>query len=152
MAIARLWLLCGLMLGAALPGLAARPGSALPLVAMTAFGAPNGWPELPPDAWSIKASDFPDGAGAVVLLERIHFHRRSMERFRRLLVLAEPGRQLAEFQLIGAKVKKLEGRTISPDGTIQSFVQNSDIVKSVLLSGKRENLDAVKVIPPFPNW
>jgi len=106
----------------------------------------GGWPELPKDTWAIKAADYPEGA--LVLQEVVHFHRRSMERFRRLLVLSEPGRQLAEFQLISANVKKLEGRTVTPDGQVQLFVQNGDIVKAVLLSGKRENLDAVKVIPP----
>lgn len=106
------------------------------------------WPALPADAWTISASDYPDGAGAVILKETIHFHRRSMDRFRRLLILSKSGRSLAEFQLIGANVKKLEGRTVTPDGNSQPFVQNGDIVKAVLLSGKRENLDAMKVIPP----
>ncbi|HJW72732.1 MAG TPA: hypothetical protein VJ486_07715 [Geothrix sp.] len=146
MARHRLWIL--ICLGCFFSGERYGMATAPYIPAAVSTSSKDGWPDLPQDIWQIKPSDYQDGAGAVVLQERVHFHRRSMERFRRLLVLAEPGRELAEFQLIGANVKKLEGRTVAPDGSTQAFVQNGDIVKSVLLSGKKENLDAVKVIPP----
>lgn len=110
--------------------------------------AGDNWPAIPAETWKIKSEDFVDRSGAVILHERIHFRRRSLERFRRLLVLSEKGRGLAEFKLIGATITRLEGRTVSPDGLVQPFLQNSDVVKASLLSSKRENLNVVTVIPP----
>lgn len=116
-----------------------------PLAAAPAGGP---WPATEASVWSIKTTDYPDQPGAVILLDRYHFHRKTLERFRRVLVLNESGRSLADIRLSGAPVAKLEGRTLLPDGKETPFVQGKDVVKSELVVGKREKEEIVKIFPP----
>jgi hypothetical protein len=132
-----------LALGAAMSG-GSLSAKTHPPIALGGYS----WPELPKDVWAVKPEDFPDKPGAVVLVDRYHFHLRSLERFRRVLVLAESGRSVAELQMVGARVEKLEGRTLTPEGKSLPFVQGGDVVRSVFLSGKQGNVEATKVIPP----
>jgi hypothetical protein len=135
---------CGQVAGAGPSGEIIRtlPG----LIGPTA--TPGGWPEIPAATWDLKPSDFPDQPGAVVLVDRYHFHRRSLERFRRLLVLVDSGKATTDFQLIETNVTKLEGRTVTPEGKVIPFTQGADVLKSVLVATRRESLSALKVIPP----
>jgi len=56
--------------------------SALP--ASAPAGGPV-WPVLDPAIWEFKSAGLPGQPDAMILVDRYHFHRRTLERFRRVL-------------------------------------------------------------------
>jgi len=115
---------------------------------ITALPTQAGWPEIPKESWGIKSADLKGQPGALVLVDRYHFHRRQLERFRRVLVLSEAGKGAPELTLYGDRISKLQGRTVYPDLREQPFAQGQDVIKSTVVKTHRDSLQAMKVIPP----
>ncbi|HJV21803.1 MAG TPA: hypothetical protein VJ570_03850 [Holophagaceae bacterium] len=121
---------------------------ALAAAAALALGAEDRWPEIPPAAWSQRLPPRTEGPGAVVLLDRYHFHRKALERFRRVLVLEASGTQEATLTLRADRISRLEGRTVLPDGKVEAFAQENDVVKFTSIRTGREEVRARRIFPP----
>lgn len=105
------------------------------------------WPEIPADTWKLQASAYPGQPGAVVLLDRYAFRKKVIERFRRVLVLGTSGRDQGELKIMGATVKRLEGRVVLPDQKVIPLVSGVDLLKVNAVQYRGEWIRESRVIP-----
>ncbi|MCE1229332.1 MAG: hypothetical protein LWX11_07590 [Firmicutes bacterium] len=106
------------------------------------------WPELPSGLWEKRSKDFPESPQAVVLLERADFNEKNIQRFRRLLVLGEGGRTVAEVHDMNPDARSIEGRVVQPDGSSVPFEPGRDVITRTALSTTKSERKVLHIFPP----
>lgn len=105
------------------------------------------WPEVSADTWKLQASAYPGQPGAVVLMDRYAFKKKVIERFRRVLVLGTAGRDEGVLRIVGATVKRLEGRVVLPDQKVLPMASGVDLLKVKAIQYRGEWVRESRVIP-----
>lgn len=94
------------------------------------------WPPIPGSAWAVKEDPAKGIQGGVVIEDRISFRKKEFERFKRIRILSQAGRNALDLEPYDPKAGSLEFRVVQPDGTETRFDPARDSVeKQVVIGG-----------------
>lgn len=106
------------------------------------------WPAINEKVWELTPKDFPTKPEAVVLESSIYFTGWMASHFRRVLVLSDAGRALAELTDLHPNTRNFQGRIVQRNGSLTELRPERDLVIIPVLSGKGWDIQRLKVLTP----
>jgi len=106
------------------------------------------WPPVPATVWNRSGGDEASQVGARILHYRIELGRTKVTHTWRIRVLSEQGKAAATFNRLPPGTTDIHGRTVHPNGEIQTFKNELDILTRANVKVRDKELVTTSVVPP----